>query len=554
MRRLNRLRNAALAAGFLPDFLSFHMHLSDASRIQTRKLFAYLEKNRDTVFGKQHGFERLRSLEAFQEEIPVRSYEDFRPYIERIADGEAGVLTREKVLLLEPTGGTVDGSKWIPYTRSLKREFQVAVHTWILDLYRNVPGLSSTRSYWSISPVSREKQVTKAGIPIGFENDADYLGVFSGLLQSVFPVPPQVKEISNLENFQHVTSFFLLAARDLGLISVWNPTFLILLLEYMERHPHRLARDLHDGSLRCPAGPEEAFRQGRTHPMPDRAREIEAAFGRGGHTEFTHLWKMLKIVSCWTDGISGIHASRLAGMLPGVVLQPKGLLATEGVISFPLARAEGAVPAYSSHFMEFLPEGGGSARLLHELDQGGVYTVLITTAGGLYRYNLGDKIRVSGRYRGLPVIRFHGRDQVSDLVGEKLHERHVQSVIEKVLEEHGIPHRFLLFAPETDPCGGHYRLYLETGATLSDEETEAVAGAVDQALMTNFHYKYARDLGQLLRPEVFPVGQDVGQKVFLKRCTESGQRLGDIKQRVLDPRTGWSDFFSDAQADEHPLR
>ena len=58
--------------------------------------------------------------------MPLARYEDFQTDIERIAAGEPSVLTADKVLLLQPTSGTTGGEKLIPYTASLRREYQRA--------------------------------------------------------------------------------------------------------------------------------------------------------------------------------------------------------------------------------------------------------------------------------------------------------------------------------------------------------------------------------------------------------------------------------------------
>ena len=59
--------------------------------------------------------------------MPLTTADDYRDDIERIAAGAANVLTAEPVRLLEPTSGTTGGEKLIPYTASLRRQFQWAV-------------------------------------------------------------------------------------------------------------------------------------------------------------------------------------------------------------------------------------------------------------------------------------------------------------------------------------------------------------------------------------------------------------------------------------------
>jgi hypothetical protein len=107
------------------------------------------------------------------------------------------------------------------------------------------------------------------------------------------------------------------------------------------------------------------------------------------------LWPGLALISCWCDGPSAAFLPALRRWFPGVALQPKGLLATEGVVSFPWGTPDaGAVPAITSHFLEFidLSRPASAPALVSDLTPGGRYSPLLTTAGGLYRYHLKDVV------------------------------------------------------------------------------------------------------------------------------------------------------------------
>jgi hypothetical protein len=55
-------------------------------------LLRLIERGCATAFGREHGFEHIRNLDDFRRRVPLRRYEDLRPYIDRIVDGERGVL------------------------------------------------------------------------------------------------------------------------------------------------------------------------------------------------------------------------------------------------------------------------------------------------------------------------------------------------------------------------------------------------------------------------------------------------------------------------------
>lgn len=530
-----------------PRYRAFMRDKEAYGRVQQEKLIHYLRKNENTVFGREHRFADISTVERYRSQVPVRDYEGFKPYIERVAEGRKKVLTSEEVRFLEPTGGTSSGPKLIPYTASLKQEFQRALYPWLFDLYRNVGGLSSGRAYWSITPVAAGRGRTAGGVTIGFEDDYDYAGFAGSLLRRLECVPRQVQEIKNLENFRYATALFLLACADLTLISVWNPSFFLLILDSIERHREALVRDVRDGCLRLPDDGAEGPGSSLSAPRPShqRARFLERVLAGPVEQRYRRIWDRLEVISCWAEGGASYHAQKLGELFPGVRIQPKGLLATEGVVSIPLVDARGSLPAYRSHFLEFISEDDHRPRLLDELENGSVYTVVLTTGGGLYRYDLKDKVRVVGRFAGLPVIEFCGRGGVSDVVGEKLDEGHVLRVIDSVVSAAGIKVEFVLFAPEVDRRGAYYTLFIEpqAGLELAPERQEQLIEAVDQGLKENFYYRYARDIGQLRPPRLFCVEPGAGREAFLARCAADGQRLGDIKQTVLDRRTGWTAVF-----------
>ena len=74
--------------------------------------------------------------------------------IDRIGRGEANVLTAEPVRMFELSSGSTSASKMIPYTATLKAEFQRAIAPWIFDLYARHASLRGGPSYWSITPVT----------------------------------------------------------------------------------------------------------------------------------------------------------------------------------------------------------------------------------------------------------------------------------------------------------------------------------------------------------------------------------------------------------------
>lgn len=72
---------------------------------------------RKTEFGKDHGFDQVNSYEDFKKAVPIRDYEQFKPYIQKIKDGKHNVLWKGRPIYFAKTSGTTSGVKYIPITK-----------------------------------------------------------------------------------------------------------------------------------------------------------------------------------------------------------------------------------------------------------------------------------------------------------------------------------------------------------------------------------------------------------------------------------------------------
>jgi GH3 auxin-responsive promoter len=533
-RSVYRALNTLPLAGFWRASRQFDAALQDPEAVQSDLLFRLLRQNQSCAYGMQHGFATIRSVREYQERVPIVSYDDIAGWVERLKAGEARVLTSEPLLMFEKSSGSASAAKYVPYTRTLRAQFHAALGPWITDLHRAFPGLASGCAYWLVTPLSREHEHTQGGTPVGFESDTQYFGPLQRwLLQKAMAVPAELACVPGLDNCVYLTLRFLLQARSLSFISVWNPSFLQILLKNMELHGERLVHDLLDAkvSLSGPLPP------GITNSLKRDARqagELRAMLGRG-RIEPHVLWPRLKLLSCWTSAASAAQKSELQRDFPRVAIQGKGLLATEGVVSIPIERYKGCVAAVTSHFLEFLDPVSGTCRLVSELEQGAEYSVVLTTGGGFWRYQLGDRVRVKGFAERTPVLEFIGKeDCVSDLRGEKLNAIFVAKALEEF--ECCRSATFAMLAPSNHDIP-RYILFLESGHC----DTE-LAARLDEKLEANPHYAYCRRLGQLAELRVFLI-EHGAREAYLKHCAALGQRAGSVKMTALRKESGWEEVF-----------
>lgn len=545
-----RTVHAAWAAWSRPRARRFGRALRDPEAAQWHLLRRLLRRNRDSAYGRRHGFASITSVEQYRERVPVVSYDEIEPWIDRIRRGEGAVLTTEAVHRLVPSSGSTAACKLIPWTRTFAAEWSRAVQPWIHDLFGRYPDARGGPAYWSVSPAMGPGEAIPSSVPIGFDGDSAYLGGLLGpLVRATLAVPEDVRRVHHAEDFRYLTALGLLRSADLRLVSVWHPSFFELVLDAVERHWPALLRDVARGEVSPPSGarphdrlaPEVVLPGSRRavtaalrpwlRPDPARARALERASPRA----FGTLWPRLAVVSCWADGPSAGAAETLRRTLSAGRLQPKGLLATEGVVTVPFAG--GRPVAVRSHFLEFV-DADGTPRTAADLEEGETYSVVLTTGAGLYRYRLGDRVRVEGFLERTPSLRFLGKeDRISDLCGEKLNEGFVAAALEETLG--GLSPSFAMLAPDPRPEAARgYTLYLEVAGDLPRD----LAGRLEDALSANPHYRYGRRLGQLRPLAVYRVARR-GPATFLERQIGSGGRAGDVKATALSTQDDWSRYF-----------
>ena len=360
-------------------------------------------------------------------------------------------------------------------------------------------------------------------------------------------VPSELALIQDMEAFRYATLRFLLQNKSLSWISIWNPTFAALLLSPLENWFNQLIEDIRTGSMSIDLGvtPEVDVAIRRTlRRSPRRARELARIQAGSGGNVYERIWPNLRVISCWSHGNSREAVKQLQTYFPNVAIQPKGLIATEAFVSFPL-RGEASALSINSHFFEFEEVENKTIRLAHQLEVGKKYSVIVTTSGGLYRYRLNDVIEVLGFEVQCPLIRFVGKqDKVVDICGEKLNEQFVSNTVKKVISLFGHQPSFWMVAPEQLSAQGvEYTLFVQfaNGMVVGENVLRGMGQEIDLAFRENFHYDYCRRLGQLGHCRVFliEVDQDASQ-AYLITCTELGQRLGDIKPVALHPYQQWS--------------
>lgn len=487
-----------------------NQYSSSVAQRQWNCLSCILARNASTVYGRRHVFHQITTSREYQEEIPLATYEDLAPLINQIAKGEENILFSGRGIAFENTGGSLTGPKLIPYSQASLDNFQGAVAPWLNRLLVRPEGSKGT-AYWATS--HRWAGTTPSGISIGIPEVA-YLGKeWAKRVMALSAVPAWVGDIANPQEWKNATLYWLLRAKDLFLVWVWSPTFFLSLLNRLDTSFYFLHRLLANGG-----------RVGNhfLSPDPEALKRLE---NYKYSLDTQKLWPQMGIISSWAEGSSQPFAEELRQRFPQAIFQPKGLLSTEGVVTVPDRHGRNIL-AIDWGFFEFVDETQ-RAWLAHEICASKEYEVVLTTAGGLYRYRTGDQVLCEDFTPEGPILTFLGRGNLtSDLVGEKLTEAFVEECLK------GIP-GFRLLVPTHDPSAG-YVLTLEKDPDISEIQLE-------ERLCQNPQYAHARRHNQLA-PVRFLRTKDP-LKAYVDRLVSNGIRRGDVKVMSLRKETDWLKTF-----------
>jgi hypothetical protein len=500
--------------------------LRDARATQDRLLARYLEINRDTVFGREHGFADITSLDDYRRRVPIRTFQELSPYIDRVVAGERGVLTAADAVLFMATTGTTGAPKTIPVTREYLRNSTLTMLAYWATLIEEFPALAERDDtivmlFMAPKPFST---FTASGVPIHNPTclPADIKSGFPFARAPWFPPP---SELSDAERLYYLVRRA--AEHPLVGMSCLHPSRLqSLLLLLQDRHEELIA----DVAVTNPA----------------RARELAAAVD-GSRLLPRAIWPSLELVSCWTGGSFELYLPEIRAAFGGRVFPQTSSSSEAGHITLPFdgRETDGALTIHNNVY-EFLPVIGGlrvdgPTKTFDELELGGTYELVLTTASGCYRYVCGDVFRVIDFHHGVPCLQFVGRGGVSDMTGEKISDQHVVDALRGALAACELETRAATCCARWGRPPA-YEFYVEPGGAWPDAARAALAAALDAQLRAmNSRYELKRGFGDLgaARVELVPHGT-FGR--YREHLIARGLPPTQLKDKVLHTDGGFLAF------------
>ena len=472
----------------------------------------------------------IPSWESFRDVYPLTRYRDWQQAIHAQREDKMQLID-SPLVRYQPTSGSSEKLKFIPYTKQFLGELDAAIGPWLASMYRANPGLKGGPHYWSVSWLPQSQHAELSG---NLNDDSELMGGIKRLLASKGQaVSPDVALASSPDDALFATLCYLVARPDLRMMSVWSPTFALQLLDALPRWGEQIAAVLTTGSW---GRRSESLKRLKAPRAPERVRVLARALQEQPWGIGQVLWPDLALVSSWHTADAVPWANQLRQRLPQASFEGKGLWATEGVVTIPV---NGHYPlAYQSHVYEFEDLTTGQILAPWELKEGDEVSPILSGGNGLLRYRLDDRIVVSGFWGNLPCFRFLGRRFGVDMVGEKMSPDAARVVLQTVAEQFSLEPVTLLAVDA--PQGGrpqYLGVFSAPGRSLGPMYPSAVGAAVERELAGHFHYELARDLNQLAPAQAVVVAD--GWKLYQQIAVAGGMIEGNIKPEPVR-RVPWS--------------
>ncbi len=513
---------------------------TDLRARQAEVLRNLLDHNAGTAFGREHGFEGVRTLADFRKAVPIRDYRGLEPWVERTAAGEPGVLSADDPVVYFTSSGSTGAHKKIPVTAEFMRTvfFPFFYAAWAPLAEHHPDVLSRPDAVLNLKhdplPVVR---TTRSGRPHLGASQVDFGALFGEPLSaepgsdaswSTLPFPVAAED--HLEKaYQRLRRA---VTGDVRCVIGINPSAVAALPYQLSLWWPRIVREIHDGTL---GG--HRF----TDPDPARARELERLAARFGTVRPAHVWPNMRAIFCWTTGLASLYLPRLREQFGAdVQLMPAPVAASEGPVGVTLDRhaTAGSLVSTASLY-EFVDADerldAESATLeAHELEPGREYHVLFSHIGGLYRYAVGDVVHVVDVDGGVPRVEYAGRASGADVAGERLRESQVLRALRSALATCGLEIRNASCHPVQDgatPC--RYEFAIAPQHRWSATEKSRLEAVLERAMGEQAPgYAAARKAGRLWPLAIRFLDRDAFQRDWHAEV-EAGTRPAQVKDRLI---------------------
>jgi hypothetical protein len=524
------------------EYLHLLQNCRDAQQVSLRTILAL---NADSAFSRERGLDSTLTIEEFRRRVPVAGYEAFRPYIERTMRGEATALLGQAnpPIMFAQTSGTTAASKSIPITRRFLDDYRRGWQVWGIRNFDDHPRLHRMNLFQAVS--DHDQFRSPSGLPCG--NISGLVQAMQGrVIKLLYTVPDAVTKVADPEAKYYAALRLGIADPHVGSLMTANPSTLVLMAKLAVRHAESLIRDVRDGTLSSEF-PYGSADHDRLRPWirrrdPARARVLDRLAEKAGMLRPREVWPDLQVIAVWTGGSVGAYLPQVREWYGDVPFRDHGLSASEGRMTLPLGDNTSAGPLdVGTHFFEFIPvseieSASPTVLLADELREGEEYFILLTTASGLYRYDIRDVVRCTGFLGTTPVLEFrHKGAHISSITGEKLTESQVAEALRGASEQTGLCLPPVTLCPAWgDPP--RYELLVEEDETTPAARWVQFAEVLEGQLRAgNIEYADKRKTQRLAAVGLRILGAGTWERFIRDRQTRPGGSVEQYKHPILKP-------------------
>jgi hypothetical protein len=533
-------RSRRLAQAFLDQ-------TQNAGDVQRALLLARVARHADSQFGRDHFLHEVRTPADFRKRVPISGYDRHEPYIDRVRRGDIGALfgPGTDVLMFAMTSGTTNRPKTIPVTTQALDDYREGWTIWgimAFDAHREMIK-SGLKPILQVASDWRES-FTPGGIPCGAITGLT-AHMQNRMVRTKYCMPESASRIKDIESKYYVGLRFSIY-RDLGTIIAANPSTILAIARLGDREKDVLIRDLADGTIdarwEIPAEVRRRLQRKTRRRHTAVAHRLERIVNESGRLLPRDYWPNLQFLSNWMGGTMRAYLRGYPEFFGATPVRDVGLIASEGRMTIPVEDGTAAgILDVRHHYFEFIPEEqGGLAQPdtveATDLIEGRNYFIVLTTAGGLYRYNISDLVRCVGYHGRAPLIEFLNKGaHYSSLTGEKLSEHQVISAVEAAQRAMGVHMRSYLLAPTWDEPP-YYSLLIEERDVATLDNTDRLAAAVERELRhQNVEYVSKRDSLRLGPVRILRIADGSWAEFQKRRLVRSGGTVEQYKQPHLVP-------------------
>ncbi|MBO5598322.1 MAG: GH3 auxin-responsive promoter family protein [Oribacterium sp.] len=398
-------------------------------------LWEILEKNKGTDIGQNHRFDLIHTYEAFKKSVPLTEYDFYEPLVELTTRiGETNIFCAEPLVGYSLSSGTAAGQKRIPYTAGHLVAYAACMREILLDGEATFALLESLPKEMEYVDQTRLDSIIGAALSV-IRMELSECSYAKRFKQGVMTSPIELFFPSETIDPRYPRLLFALLDPDVSQIVAPFTWTVLDTIQYLEKNHAALLHDMENGTISADFDFPEAMRkqlEAKLTASPERAAALRAEFEKGFEGILPRIWpKCRRIVAAGTGAFS-IYTRKLKLYSGGIPINNGFYAASEAVIGRSMGDGSDEYSLLTDNaFFEFLRPGAQEPVDSESLAEGEEYEVILTNQAGLYRYRLGDVIRILRKENNVPIFTFEYRlDSCLQVGGLTITERMLERAVE----------------------------------------------------------------------------------------------------------------------------